>query len=68
MFPFAVSILPKKVGFKGSEMSTKAVLFVVLIIAYSFPSKGSVHPQISLPSSVPSVVAKTEIGTLDSKS
>jgi hypothetical protein len=44
---------------------TKAVLFVVAIIAYSSPSKGSVQPQISLPSGVPDVFAKVAIEILD---
>ena len=68
MLLFTVSIRPKNIGFIGSLISTKAVLLVVPIMAYSLLSNGSVHPQISLPSSLPKVVANVEIGTLDNKS
>jgi hypothetical protein len=57
-----MSVLPKKIGSIGSETSTKEVLFVVAIIAYSLLSKVSVQPQISFPSGVPEVFARVEIG------
>ena len=49
----SVLTLAKYTGFSGSEMSMKAVPLVRPKITYSFPSSGSVQPQMSFISPLP---------------
>ena len=50
-----VGNLPKYTGFTGSEISIKQVPLSTPIMAYSFPSAGSVQPQESFPAEAPKV-------------
>jgi hypothetical protein len=54
-----VGITPTTVGFWGSVTSTKPVLLLVAMSAYSRPVCGSVQPQMSLPVAPPSIGSGT---------
>jgi hypothetical protein len=56
-----VGSMPRKRGSVPSVTSTKAVPFVLPMIAYSRPVSGSVQPQMSLPIAPPPISASDRL-------